>query len=167
MFHRSAGIGFAVFAAGCQAPDELPAAPRAEFDPATFFSGRTQGTGSLNALFRRPVMVAVESFGRPQGETLILNQSIRKGDKPPRFRRWTMQRLGPNRYSGSITGVAGPVDVEVSGSRARIRYNMKGGLKVDQHLALQNDGRTVLNRLRVMKFGLQVAVLNETIRKLH
>jgi hypothetical protein len=43
---------------------------------------------------------------------------------------------------------------------------MKGGLGVDQQLTLQGDGRTLLNRMRVKKFGLEVATLKETIRKL-
>ena len=42
---------------------------------------------------------------------------------------------------------------------------MKGGLEVRQQLALQSDGRTILNRLSVRKFGLEVAYLDETIRK--
>jgi hypothetical protein len=43
---------------------------------------------------------------------------------------------------------------------------MKGGLEVEQQLALQSDGRTVLNRLEVKKFGARLATLNETITKL-
>ena len=43
---------------------------------------------------------------------------------------------------------------------------MKGGLKVDQKLTLQSDGRTLLNRLKVEKFGVRVATVEETIRKL-
>jgi hypothetical protein len=43
---------------------------------------------------------------------------------------------------------------------------MRGGLDVDQQLTLQGDGKTLLNRLHVRKFGVRVAVVEETIRKL-
>ena len=42
---------------------------------------------------------------------------------------------------------------------------MKHGLTVQQQLAEQPDGRTILNRLVVSKLGVRVATLNETIRK--
>jgi hypothetical protein len=73
--------------------------------------------------------------------------------------------LGPGHFTGTLTEATGPVDITVSGPRALIRYPMKGGLEVRQQLALQSDGRTVLNRLSVRKFGLEVAHLDETIRK--
>ena len=42
---------------------------------------------------------------------------------------------------------------------------MKNGMEVRQLLALQADERTVLNHLEVRKFGVRVAQLDETIRK--
>lgn len=77
-----------------------------------------------------------------------------------------MRSVGSNLYSGTLTDAKGPVTVRTSGSRAIIGYTMKGGLQVRQQLALQSDGRTLLNRLDVQKFGVRVARLNETIRKL-
>lgn len=70
-------------------------------------------------------------------------------------------------YSGTLTDAEGPVQFTVAGPRASIRYTMKGGLKVEQQLALQSDGNTILNRLEVHEFGVRVATLSETIRKLH
>jgi hypothetical protein len=52
-----------------------------------------------------------------------------------------------------------------AGARAYIRYTMEGGFQVEQELALQGDGRSVVNRLQVKKFGVRVAILEETIRK--
>jgi hypothetical protein len=130
-----------------------------------FFTGRTHGDGELDKLFSSPARVTVDSVGRRQGNTLILDQTIRGHEKLPRFRRWTMMRVAPNRYSGTLTDAAGPVLVTVAGARAYIRYTMKGGLKVEQQLALQSDSRTILNHLEVKKFGARVATLDETIRK--
>ena len=60
----------------------------------------------------------------------------------------------------------GPVDVTVAGNRATIRYTMKGDLRVDQLLQLENDGRTLSNNVVVKKFGLRFARVEGMIRKL-
>jgi hypothetical protein len=151
---------------GCATSVTVPAVSGGTLDPMTFFTGRTHGDGELNKLFSRPVKTTVGSVGRRQGDTLILDQIIGGGGKPQRVRRWTMTPVAPNRYSGTLTDAAGPVLVTVVGPRAYIRYTMKGGLNVEQQLALQSDGRTILNRLEVKKFGARLATLNETITKL-
>jgi hypothetical protein len=46
-----------------------------------------------------------------------------------------------------------------------VRYRTPSGLRLQQQLALQADGRTIFNRLKAYKFGIRVAVLDETIRK--
>lgn len=166
LFPRLALACLAGLAGGCQATQELPAASGAAFDPIAFFSGRTEGRGQLTKLFSSPAAMGVKSWGRVEGETLVLDQVISEGGKPSRVRRWTMRRVGSGRYTGALTDAAGPVEVDVLGARAEVRYTMKNGLKVDQQLALQADGRTLLNRLSVRKFGVRVALLNETIRKL-
>ena len=43
---------------------------------------------------------------------------------------------------------------------------MKGGLKVEQRLQLQGDGRTLSNNVVVRKFGLKFAHVDGTVRKL-
>ena len=150
----------------CPASAILSAGSGAAFDPIAFFIGRTHGEGELDKLLGGPVKVIVDSVGRRQGDTLTLVQTIREGDKPARVRRWMMKRVAADRYTGILTDAEGPVHVTVAGRHANIRYRMEGGLRVEQQLTLQSDGRTLLNRLQVKKFGLQVATLEETIRKL-
>ena len=78
-----------------------------------------------------------------------------------------MRPVAANRYSGSLTDAKGQVNVIVSGARADIRYKTKAGFDIEQQLLLQSDGKTILNRLSAHKFGIQVATLSETIRKLN
>lgn len=150
---------------GCTSSVVLPATGSAEFDPMSFFAGHTHGQGTLKKLFSSPVRVTVDSVGNLHGDTLILEQTIREGDKAPSVRRWTIRRVAPNLYSGTLTDAVGAVGVEVTGPRAYIHYAMKHGLRVEQQLAWQGDGSTVLNRLVVHKFGASVATLDERIQK--
>jgi hypothetical protein len=136
-------------------------------DPIAFFTGTSKGEATLKVIASAPKPVRVQSEGRPDGNGgLILVQHIREGNKPERVRTWTMQPVAPGRFTGTLTPDAvGPVAVIASGPRAQIRYRMKSGLDVRQELALQADGITLLNRLSVSKWGVDVAELNEVIRK--
>lgn len=161
-------VAFAALALGsCAAPALPPADAAATFDAVQFFSGRTQGEGTLHRMIGGSSRITVESTGRvdPRG-TLILDQKIREDDKLPRLRRWVIRRTGPNRFTGSLTDADGPVEITVAGARATIRYRMKAGPWVEQQLALQPGGRTLLNRLTVTRLGMRLARLDETIRKL-
>ena len=151
----------------CNIATVLPADPAGRLDPIAFFEGRTRGEGILHRLLASDLRIRVESTGRRDARGgLILDQSIREGDTAPRLRRWVLHRAGPNRLTGSLTDAGGPVTGTFSGPRATIRYRMRNGLDVEQHLALQSDGRTLLNELSVRRAGVRVARLEETIRKL-
>lgn len=157
----------AIVLAGCAPETDLPADPAGTLDPVQFFTGRSHGEARLRVLFGGDRRVRVDSVGRLDGgRGLILEQLIREGAKPLRKRIWHMRRAGPNRFTGELTDAAGPVEIIVKGPRATIRYTMKNGLAVTQQLALQKDRRTLRNRLVVSKFGIPLARLDETIRKL-
>ena len=47
-----------------------------------------------------------------------------------------------------------------------IHYTMKGGLKVEQKMQLQGNGKSLSNNVIVRKFGLKFARVEGTIRKL-
>ena len=151
----------------CNVGTVLPADAAARFDPIAFFEGRTRGEGTLHRVLARDLRITVDSSGRRDGRGgLVLDQAIREGDKPARLRRWVMHPAGPNRYRGALTDAVGPVEMTIAGPRATVRYRMRGGLAVEQQLALQPGGRVVLNELNVRRMGMRVARLDETIRKL-
>ena len=152
--------------AGCGQPPDLPADAQAVLNPISFFAGRSHGEATLHKLLSSDARVQVDSLGRSDRHGgLILDQTIREGAKAARQRRWVMRPVAPNRFTGTLTDATGPVEVTIAGPRANIRYRMKNGLDVEQQLALQRGGRSVLNILVVRKVGLRVATLNETIRK--
>lgn len=150
--------------AGCTQV-ELPATSAAALDPVAFFRGPTHGDGRFHQVMSSPHGVQVDSVGQPRpGGGLLLTQRITEAGKEPRTREWVIQPAGPGRYTGTLTDAVGPVELTVEGARAEVRYSMKKGLKVTQELALQADGKTILNHLEVHKLGVRVAWLDETIR---
>ena len=149
--------------AGCTRTD-LPAGS-APLDPVAFFTGASRGTGTLDPIVGRDVPIRVESRGTQQGDTLNLVQRISEGTKPTRTRLWKIRTLPNGGHLGTLTAAEGVVAMDLRGPRAYIRYTTPSGMKIRQQLALQADGRTIHNRLEAFKYGIRLAVLNETIRK--
>jgi hypothetical protein len=146
----------------------LAAAPAqaATFNPVEFFRGRSHGDGDLKIIFQAPKKMAVDSFGSTEKDgSLVLKQIIHEPGKPPRTRYWRMKQDGPNRFSGTLTDAAGPVQVDWSGNQVRIRYTAPNHLNFDQTLTPAGP-REVHNSMRVKRFGFTVARFEEVIRKL-
>lgn len=150
----------AVFAAS------LPPAPSPVFDPARFFEGHTQGTGSLKIVAAKRQPVRVEGRGRVDSDgVLVLDQTVTEGGKPPAKRSWTFRQTAPGRYTGTLSDAAGPVSGDVTGNRLHLHFRIHGGIVADQLLNLSGDGQSAHNRMTFRKFGVIVARLDETIRR--
>lgn len=158
-------LAAAVPAAAAQDPKLQAAAP--VFDPATFFAGRTTGQGTIDIVFKAKQPLRVEGRGHVEGDgTLVLDQIVHRSGKAPERRQWRFRRLGPNRFGGTLTDATGPVAAEVQGNRLHLRYGMKGGVQAEQWIYLQPNARSAINRMSIKKFGVVVARIDETIRKL-
>ena len=157
----------AVLLVGCvAAPRVSPAPPTsAPFPVAAFFTGESHGDGTLRVITRSPVRVEVDSVGTaaPDG-TLTLVQRVRESDKAERTRSWTLREVAPGRWSGTLTDADGPVSATATPGTLDIAFPMNG-MQVRQHLVLSANGQSARNILRVSKFGVTVAVLDETITR--
>lgn len=152
-----------IAAAACFA---LAAPAHAAFDPIDFFRGRTQGEGRLKILFKPATTIKVDSLGYAEKDgTLVIRQVIAEGSKPPRTRFWRLRQIAPGRFSGTLTDAASPVTIEQRGDSIRIRYKAKDHLDFDQVLTPEGP-KTVRNQMRIKRFGLIVARVDEVIRKL-
>ena len=156
-----------LLAAFAPAPPPPGAGATEAFDAIRFFNGRTEGQGVLKVMLRPPTPIRVRSRGRiePDG-TLSVRQTVSQGGKPARTREWRVRELSPGRYAGTLSDASGPVVGEAVGNRLHLRFRMKGGLDAEQWLTLAPSGLSANNVMRVRKFGLTVASLDETIRKL-
>ncbi len=142
------------------------AAPTPWFDVAEFFSGKTEGEGRLKVVMRKTKTVRVRGSGSIDASgKVILNQTVETAGKPSTTRTWIISALGNNRYGGSLTGSVSPIRGIVSGNCLHLWLKLKGGLTAQQWLYLQPGGRVALNRMVIRKMGIQVATLEETIRK--
>jgi len=134
--------------------------------PEQFFVGRTEGTGTANVIMSGRHGVRVHSRGRmDRAGGLVLDQRIEEEGKPPRTRSWRLIRAGGNRITGTITDARGPVTGEIVGNVLHLRYQLAEGATVEQRITFQPGRRTALNRMTFRRFGLTVATVEETIRR--
>ncbi len=131
-----------------------------------FFVGRTEGTGTVHVMLSGRHAVRVHSRGRiDRSGALILDQVVEEEGKRPRNRTWRLTRSGANRVTGTITDVRGPVTGEFRGNVLHLRYRLNEGPTVEQRITFQPGGRTASNRMTFRRFGLNVATVEETIRR--
>ena len=139
-----------------------------KLDMTAFFTGKTHADNMIRIALHGPHKLIVDSVGghNKEGEFVLID-TVREEGKPVRTRTWVMHLVGPDHFSGMLSDAIGPVDVLVRGDSALISYVMKDGhLRIAEQLQLQQDGRTVSNHVIAKKFGLAVAHVDGTIRKL-
>lgn len=157
------------FAAGAIAATLAAAVPAQlpqQFDPISFFTGRTEGRGALKQLVGSTKRTMTHSIGRVDKDGwLVLEQKVAVEGDPARQRRWRLKQVAPGIYRGTLSDAKGPVEAEVTQRSARIRYVMKGGIKVEQKLTPLPGGHAMHNRATFRKFGMKVATLTERIEK--
>jgi hypothetical protein len=135
--------------------------------PEHFFVGRTEGVGTVHIALSGSHRVRDRSVGRiDSGGALRLDQIVEEEGKPARTRRWRLVREGGNKVSGTLSDARGPVRGEIRGNVLYLRYRSVEGPSVEQWITLHANGRTASNRMTFRKFGLKVATLESTIRRL-
>lgn len=135
-------------------------------DPLRFFAGVTETIGTTKVMMRKPFQTV--SLGRGQiraDGSLSLVQRVRDEDQPTYVRRWEIRRIGPGRYSGTMSQATGPVAIEQVGNRYRFTFKMKGNMSVEQWLTPEAGGLSATSNMTVRKFGLTVARSIAVIRK--
>ena len=134
--------------------------------PEQFFIGRTEGTGTVHVMLSGRHAVRDRSRGRIERGVLVIDQVVEEEGKPARTRQWRLSRSGANGITGTISDARGPVTGEVAGNVLHLRYRLvEGGVSVDQRITLHPGGRTAHNRMTFRRFGLNVATVEETIRR--
>jgi hypothetical protein len=100
-----------------------------------------------------------------RSNALVIEQVIEEEGKPPRRRSWRLVHAGRNGITGTLSDANGPVTGDVAGNVLHLTYRSSEGPSVEQWITLHPNGRTAHNRMTFRRFGLGVATLEETIRR--
>lgn len=137
-----------------------------------FFQGASEAHGFIEdrwGTVRR--RFSAELTGQREGDCFILSELFHFDDGQVQRRRWNVKLLSGSRYEASAEDVVGTAQGESDGAVFRMRYRLRievGGrpLVVTMHdeMFLQPDG-SVLNRARMIKWGLHLGTVLLTIRR--
>ncbi|MES2700045.1 MAG: DUF3833 family protein [Pseudomonadota bacterium] len=164
---RPRALGWALTVAVLAASTALQAqSATARFDPAAFFTGRTTSEGSLSQIFASRKTTRVSTFGtrQPNGD-MVLDQTVKIGDQPERHRTWRLRETSPGRFTGTISDAADDLSGSLSGNALTLTYTMDNHLGVHQVITVNPGGQSARNVMRIRRFGITVARLEETIRR--
>ena len=160
--------------AGCASvPPEHFAGTKPAFDPVAYFTGHTHSWGVFENRAGEPSRsFTTDCVGRTEGGALRLDQTFTYEDGRTQERHWTIHRMDAHRYEATANDVVGMGMGEAYGNAFHWEYTvaLKPGnplydVRLRQWMYLQADGRTVLNRGSVNKFGVEVAQVAETFRR--
>ena len=134
--------------------------------PEQFFIGRTEGQGRVSVILSGSHNVRAHSRGwMDRSGALMIDQVVEEEGKPARRRQWRLVRSGPNAITGTLSDANGPVSGDVDVNVLHLTYRSSEGPYVEQWITLHPNGRTAHNRMTFRRFGLGVATLEETIRR--
>lgn len=160
------GIAVLALLAGSAALNAQSAAAPARFDPAAFFTGLTESEGTLSQIFASDRATRVSTFGtRQRNGEMVLEQDVTIGDEPTRHRVWRLRETTPGRFTGTISDAADDLEGSLSGNTLTLTYTMDNNLGVHQVITAQPGGQSARNVMRIRRFGITVARLEETIRR--
>ena len=143
------------------------------FDPAQFFTGRTESSGVLENRAGAPTQrVTTETFGRWVGDVLELEQDLVFSGGKRQHRSWRIRRRDGHRYEATANDVIGTIRGESYGNVFHWTFtlalspgNFLGNVRMSQWMYLESDGRTMVNHSTIRKAGIVVAQVTEQFRK--
>lgn len=142
-------------------------------EPERFFEGRTDSFGVFENGGGAPTgRFSTEAVGRREGDTLVLDQTIRLGDGSVLERQWRLRRVDAHRYEATAGPVVGTAVGEAHGRVFRWAYTLSlppgdwlRRVEFEHWMYLADDGRTLLNRFTVRKLGFVVARASEVFHR--
>ena len=161
----------AVGAAESQFPGVADRGPA--FDPLVFFTGHTRSWGVFeNRAGEATSIIKTECQGRMVNGELRMEQDLYISQRPRQHRSWRMRRLDAHHFEATANDLVGTARGESRGNTFVWSFTLatKPGhplynVRMTQHMYLQPDGRTMINRDTIEKFGFILAEVTEEFRK--
>lgn len=172
--NRLAVLLAAFVLAGCASvPAEHFAGTKPTFDPMAYFTGHTHSWGLFENRAGNPSRsFTTNCVGRMENGALQLDQLFTYEDGSTQQRHWRIQRVDAHRFVATAGDVVGTGTGESYGNAFHWEYTvaLKPGnglfnVRLRQWMYLQADGRTMLNRGSVNKFGVEIAQVTEQFRR--
>ena len=143
------------------------------FNPVQFFTGHTRSLGVFENRRGEPTQpVKTETWGRLINGELHIEQDLYIGNQPRRHRSWRVRQLDARHFEANASDMRGKARGTVRGNTFSWSFtlalqpkNPLLNVRMTQHMYLQPDGQTLINRSVIRKFGFTVAQVTEQFRR--
>jgi hypothetical protein len=149
------------------------ATPSPKLDPIHFFTGETRSVGVFeNARGIPTETVRTRTRGRLKGGVLYLEQDLFVGRRPRQHRSWQVWRVDAHHFAATANDMIGQARGEAFGNSFRWTFTLATrpgnplfNVRMQQHMYLQPDGRTLVNRTVIRAFGVTAGGVTEQFQR--
>jgi hypothetical protein len=167
-------IGVSLFLARADQLTSVFENSRPIFNPLKYYTGHTRSWGFFeNRGAEATQHLTTETWGRVVNGELRMEQDLYIGSKPRQHRSWRMRRVDAPHFEATANDIIGTAHGEASGNAFLWSFtlalkpsNPLFNVQMTQHMYLQPDGKTVINRDTIRKFGILLAEVTEQFRHL-
>lgn len=144
------------------------------FNPLKYYTGHTRSWGVFeNRGGEATQYLTTETWGHVVNGELRMEQDLYIGNKPRQHRSWKMRRVDEHHFEATANDMIGTAHGEASGCAFVWSFTLalKPGnplfnVQMTQHMYLQPDGKTMINRDTIRKFGILLAEVTEQFQHL-
>lgn len=146
---------------------------RPVFDPAAFFTGRTESTGVMENRSGTPLKrVTTTTHGIWKNGVLHIEQDLVFGDEPPSHRSWRLRKIDAHHFEATANDMVGTARGQAHGNAFHWSFtlatspgNPLANVRMSQWMYLQPDGRTMVNHTTIHKAGILLRQVTEQFRR--
>ncbi len=144
-----------------------------KLDPVKFFGGHTHSAGVLEARNGKPtVRITTKTSGTFANGILSIEQDLFPENQTQRHRSFQIKLIDANHVEGTGSDITGTARGDLNGNyftwKFRLKIANKGLVKhvtMTQHMYLMPDGKTMIIRSTIRKFGMIVRQITEQFYK--
>ena len=142
-------------------------------DPIKFFGGHTHSTGVIEARSGQPAeRITTQTTGVLANGILRMEQDLHSEDSKPAHRNFLFKIIDAHHVEATGSDITGTARGELYGNYFTWRFRLKVADKglvqhanMSQYMYLMPDGKTLIIRSVIRKFGIIVREVTEQFRK--
>ncbi len=143
-----------------------------KLDPVHFFGGKTHSAGVLESKKGKPsVRITTNTTGTFSNGILNIEQDLFPEGSTKRHRSFQLKIIDSNNVEGTGSDIAGKAHGKLYGNyftwtfRLKVNKGMVKHVTMMQHMYLMPDGKTMIIRSVIRKFGMIVTEITEQFYK--
>lgn len=149
------------------------AANSPKLDPIEFFGGKTESYGALEARNGKPsVEITTKTTGTVKDGQLFIEQDLYPKDGKPNHRSWKLKQIDEHHVEATANDISGKARGELYGNHFAWTFRLKlkerkfiRHVRMSQYYYLMPDGKTLIIRSVIKKFGFIVQEITEQFKK--